>query len=318
MAQSLDFALRYPFCAAARDALGSMELNGRIVELAVARIKKGLEGDRSVRLLIHEGEKREEIAAYAAARMILGSLRNSFITNSFAVNESKRVGDMLEREDAAALDAVAAEFGIKTSGSGKLLTVDLPTYLRYSTRNPHYRLINRRLVSGTVEITRGEKIRLIEEAVKKHIEAIPLVKDPPGIITKAGEALVAELPRHAGSRMQVTVKEGDHPPCVVRLLDEMKKHQNLPHQARLFLAAYLIRIGMDDDAINALFSMLPDYNERTTRYQVGHIRKKGYSVPACSTVMTYGLCVAVCRIGTPLNWHTLEEGRKETLRRKEG
>ncbi len=164
-----------------------------------------------------------------------------------------------------------------------------------------------------MEITYEEKKRLVEEAVKKHIEIIPLVKDPPDIIKSAGKSLVEELPK-AESRIIANVKEGDHPPCVMRLLEEMKKHQNLPHQARLFLATYLIAAGMNDDEITGLFSMLPDFNEKVTRYQVGHIRKKGYNVPSCATVMTYGLCCAVCRIGSPLNWHSLDDYRKKAIR----
>ena len=316
MAEGLDFALKYPFTSGAKAALGAIELNGRIVELAVARIKKALGGDRSARLLLHDAEKKEELAAYAAARMILGALRNSYITNSFALNESKRVSDLLKKEDGATVELVASEFGIKTSGEGKRLALDLPTYLMYSTRNPHYRLMNRRLLSGMVEINYDEKIRLIEEAVRKRIEEIPLVKDPPPMIKAAGARLVEELPK-TGAHAPIAVKEGDHPPCIARLMEEMNKHQNLPHQARLFLATYLISIGMGEDQITKMFSMLPDFNEKVTRYQVGHIARRGYSVPACSTVMTYGLCVAICRIGSPINWHGLEEARKEALRKRD-
>jgi len=315
MAEGIDFAQRYPFSAAAKSALGDMQLGERIVELAIERIRKALKGDKSVRMLIHEADKREDIASFAAARMILGVLRNSFVTNSFAVSESKRARDLLDREDATAVDTVASEFGIRTGGDGKALTIDLPTYLRCSTRNPHYRLINRRLTAGRVEINYDEKKRLVEEAVKKHIEAIPIVKDPPPILKAAGERIITELPKTQNPEL-MTVRAGDHPPCVARLMDEMKKHQNLPHQARLFMATYLSAIGMNEDDIVQMFSMLPDYSEKVTRYQVGHIRKKGYSVPSCATVMTYGLCCAVCRIGSPQNWHKQDEGRKKEIRER--
>jgi len=35
-------------------------------------------------------------------------------------------------------------------------------------------------------------------------------------------------------------------------------------------------------------------------------------------VMTYGLCCAVCRIGSPVNWHTLDDGRKKTIKERGG
>jgi DNA primase large subunit len=313
MEEGLGFAVKYPFSASAKAALSGTELNERIVDMAIERLKKALKGDKSVKMLLHDSDRKEEIASYAAARMILGHLRNNFLTNSFAVNESKKVHDHLDKEDVKTVDAVAAEFGIVSGSAGGKMDIDLPTYLKFSTRNPHYRLINRRLICGRVEITYDEKKRLVEEAVRKHIEIIPLVKDPPDIIKSAGKKLVEELPK-TESRIIANVKEGDHPPCVMRLLEEMKKHQNLPHQARVFLSSYLIAAGMNDDEITGLFSMLPDFSEKVTRYQVGHIRRKEYNVASCATVMTYGLCCAVCKIGSPLNWHSLDDYRKKAIR----
>lgn len=313
MEAGIDFAVRYPFSEAARSYLEGLELNARIIELGRERIKKALKGDSSARMLVHETDKREEIASAAAARMILAHLRNNFLTSRFAVNESKMVRSYLDREDRKTVDMVAAHFGIATRSEGGRILLDLPTYLRYALlRDPHYKLINRRLLSGNVEIKEEEKKRLIENAVKKHYENLPLVKDPPEEIKEAGKKLLEEMPK---SEVKITVKAGDHPPCITRLLEEARKHENLPHHARWYLATYLLAIGMDEDGITKIYSDLPDFNEKVTRYQVDHIKKKGYNVPSCSTVMTYGLCCAVCRIGNPMNWHTLGEVRKESIRR---
>jgi DNA primase large subunit len=250
-------------------------------------------------MLLHESDKKEEIASFAAARMILGHLRNSFLTNRFAVNESKMVRAHLDHDDQQIVNEVGTLFCIATKNN----LIDLPTYLRYSLRNPHYRLINRKLFSGFVEITPDEKKRLIEEAVKKHVESIPVVKDPPDIIKKAGERLIAEIPK---SESKVIINVESHPPCVARLFEEVEKHNNLPHHARWFLATYLIGIGMTEDQITSIYSNLPDFSEKITRYQISHAKKKGYSIPSCSTIMTYGLCCAVCRIGSPINWAGLK------------
>jgi DNA primase large subunit len=311
--EGLDFAVRYPFSDSARKSIEGLVLTERIVDLAYERIMKALSSDKSAKMLLHESDKKEEIASYAAARMILGHLRNNFLTNRFAVNEAKRVSEHLAKEDEATINAVAAQFGIKTTTEGRKLFIDLPTYVRYCVRDPHYRLINRRLFSGRVEITHKEKERLIEEAVKEHNQEIPLVKDPPDVIKKAGERLLAALPKTENQKLGA-VKAGDHPPCIMRLLEEAKKHENLPHHARWYLATYLLSIGMSEDDITKIYSDLPDFSEKVTRYQISHIRKKGYNVPSCSTVMTYGLCCAVCRIGNPMNWHGLDEGRKRSIR----
>src|SRR5512143_3791361 len=311
MEEAPEFAVRYPFSESARRSLEGLVLTDRIVDLAVERIKKALANDRSQRMLLHESDRKEDIASFAAARMILGHMRNNFLTNRFAVNEAKKVSDSLGREDERTVEAVAAHFGIRPSEEGKKLVIDLPTYVRYCVRNPDYRLINRRLYRGKVEISQHELRRLVEEAVKKHNESIPLVKDPPAIIIRAAEKLNAEMPK---SENRFVVKAGDHPPCVMRLLEEAKKHENLPHHARWYLATYLLSCGMKEEDIVKVYSDLPDFSEKVTSYQVSHIKKKGYNVPSCSTVMTYGLCCAVCRIGNPMNWHTLGEERKKSIR----
>jgi DNA primase large subunit len=312
MEAGLDFAVKYPFSEAARKFLEGLDLNERIIELGRQRIKKAVKGEASARMLVHESDKKDDIASLAAARMILSHLRNNFLTNRFAVNESKIARGYLDREDAETVDRVASHFGINATKEGNMLLIDLPTYLKFALRDPNYRLINRKLFSGMVEITEEQKKRLVENAIKKHYENLPLIKDPPDAIKEAGKKLMEEMPK---SETKITVKFGDHPPCIARILDEAKKHENLPHHARWYLATYLLSIGTSEDDITKIYADLPDYNEKVTRYQVDHIKKKGYNVPSCATVMTYGLCCAVCRIGHPLNWHNLSEERKGSIRR---
>jgi DNA primase large subunit len=310
--EEAEFALRYPFSPQAKTFIEDIELTENIVELGLERIKKALKGENTSRMVIHKAEKKEEIASFAAARMILGHLRNAFMTGKFAVNESKIVRSRLEKDDEHTVEIVAAFFGIEVKDEDGKFVLDLPTYVRYNPRSPAYRLINRRIARGSVEISAKERNRLIEEAVKKHIERIPLVKNPPQIVKKAGERLLEELPKHQPT---IKVKSGDHPPCIAKLLESAKKHENLPHHARWFLATYLLAINMDEEGIVGLYSNMPDFNEKVTRYQIAHARKKGYSVPACSTVMGYGLCCASCRIGTPLRWHSISSERKEAIKR---
>ncbi|MBI5228425.1 hypothetical protein HY988_07575 [Candidatus Micrarchaeota archaeon] len=310
--ESLDFATKYPFSQEAKLFIKDLTLTERIVELAVERIKKAVGGQTTARMLLHETDKQEEIASFAAARMILGTLRNQFLTSRFAVNESKTARGYLDRETEPLAELVAARFGIITKKDGERLLVDLPSYLRCSPRDIKYRLINKKLINGFVEIKATEKMRLIEQAIKDHVEDIPLVRDPPELIKTAGAKIISEMPK---SETRVTIKVENHPPCIEKLLEEMKRHQNLAHHARWYLATYLLAIGTSEDDVTKLYSDLPDFDEKITRYQVSHIKKKGYSVPSCATIMTYGLCCAVCRIGHPLNWHSLTKERKEAIQR---
>jgi len=316
--KELDFAVKYPFTDEARKAIAGITLTESIADRGVERIKRALEGDMRASVSLRGSDKEESIASFAASRMILGFLRNPFLTSRFAVNEAKIAHGWLDRADEKEVDAVARIFGIATTPEKGLMLITLPVYLRFSPRSVDYRITNRRLIRGMVEITYHEKKRLVEEAVRKHVERIPLVKDPPELIKQAGEKLLDSLPKtQAGSgKLPSGAKVEDHPPCVERLMESMRKHENLPHQARYFLATYLMAIGMNDDDIVQLFSDAPDFKEKITRYQVTQIRKRAYSVPSCATTLTYGLCVAVCRIGSPLNWHTLGKERKSLIKQQ--
>ncbi|MBU0532388.1 hypothetical protein KKB44_02745 [Candidatus Micrarchaeota archaeon] len=308
--EDLDFALKYPFSSEAKRIIEDMALTDQIVILGVERIKKSLRGESTKRMVLHESGKKEEIASFAAARMILGYLRNSFITSKFSINESKLVRNYIDKESKGTIERVASRFDIVPLRKDGKLLLDLPTYVSYSIRSTHYRLINRKITNGFVEINDNDFKRLVEEAVRKHIEDIPLVKDAPEAIKRAGEKLIEELPK---SETTIVVKKGDHPPCILKLLESAKKHENLNHSARWYLAVYLNGIGTGEDAITGIYTQLPDFSEKTTRYQIKHLKKKGYNVPSCATVMSYGLCCAVCRVGNPIRWHKLNEQRKKEI-----
>jgi DNA primase large subunit len=304
--EDIDFAVRYPFSSTAKRTLESRgtQLNDSIVLLGCDRIRNALRGGAGKSTALHDEDKVSEIASFAAARMMLSYLRNSFITNKFAVAESKRVSGYLDKEDEQVLWQVGGELGFVAQKEGNTLLVPIPTYLKFSPRALPYKLINRELRGGTVVVATREFVRLMEEAVRKRLEKNQVLRDPPPMIVDAAKKLIAELPK--SDLPQVKVKPGDYPPCVMKLLDNVKKHENLNHQARFYLCVYLMAAGMSDDELVSLYSNLPDFSERITKYQVEHARKKGYTCPACVTVTTWGFCCADCRIGSPLNW----QGRK--------
>ena len=318
---SLDFAVRYPFSIEARQYLNDLNLNDKIVQLAIERIKNSLESKVTKKIHIHESDRLDDLSSFAAARMILSFLRNSFITNRFAVSESKLAHSLIDKNEHEA-KLLAATFLISPTEriviTGKVLTnpdklyLDIPTFLKFAPKSTHYQLINRKIFSGYVEISAGEKNRLIEEAIRKHIEKLPVLKDPPEIIKSAANELLSLMPK----KEKAEFKAGDYPPCIQRLLDGIQKHENLGHQARWYLANFLLSTGLTEDQITAIYSDLPDFSEKITRYQISHLIKKGYSTPSCATVMTYGLCCAICKIGSPLNWDKLGQDRKDEIKIK--
>jgi DNA primase large subunit len=314
------FAVKYPFSSVAKKILSESnpQINDTIVEGGLRRIRDALHGNIRPSGATDNTQKKEELAFYAAARMILGYMRNNFLTNKFAVEEAGRMKKYLDNANDSELDKASSEFGIVTvpcnqsslQAKEQEELLKLPVYLKYSPRSIAYRLINRKLRSGYVTIKKRERIRLVEEAVRKHIAAMPIVRNPQQNIREAAKELLSELPKR--TLPSIAAKPDDHPPCINKLLEAVKKHENLNHQARWYLAVYLLSISASEEQIVSIYSNFPDYSEKITKYQVEHARKKGYSVPSCASVATYGFCIADCRIGSPVNWHDGDYRRKRT------
>ncbi|MDO8553563.1 MAG: hypothetical protein Q7S22_02045, partial [Candidatus Micrarchaeota archaeon] len=175
----IKFATNYPFTSLAKQLMEkeAVQINENIINLALERIKTALkEGKLPRSSAIHKSQMVEEIASYAAARMILGYMRNRYLTNKYAVAESKRTNSLLQSGDQKEVDKLAEEFKIRTQEQDNALVVPIYTYIKVCPKSIDYKLMNRQVNKGYVIIKPYEKIRFIEEAVRKHIEKIPLLK----------------------------------------------------------------------------------------------------------------------------------------------
>jgi len=293
----VDFAAKYPFIKEAKELVGGVDITESIADKAVALLVESLSGRLKEKVYIEEIEKKEAIAVYAFARMLLGAMRNRYLAGRFAVAMSKLARKNINEETKENIEKLLEEFNIRIDGN----YVFLPDYLRFTPRDRHYALINREIKGGWVKINEDEKKRMIEEAIRKHIEDVPLLKNPPEMIKKAIEELEKQMPKFEEKKIR-KVMPGEYPPCISYLVEELKKHNNLPHHARWLLAVYLINAGLSDEEIVSLYSNLPDFSEKITRYQVEHARKKGYKVPTCASVASLGLCRAACGIASPMAW----------------
>ncbi len=297
------FAAKYPFSSRAREIMRgiSPEIGDLLAEKGFERLSAALKGQSGKKVFLHENDAVEEIMAYAAARMILSHMRNRFLANKYAVSEAKRASAYLAEEKDENISELAKDFGIALfhPGNGKL-AVDIADFLMFAPKDVHYKLVSRELGNGRVLINEKERNRLIEEAVKKHVEKIPEAQAIPPAIKKAAERLQALLPKIEPQK--ISFREGENPLCVETILEMFKKHENVGHTGRWLLAVYLINRGMGTEDMLKIFSNAPDYNEKIAAYQIEHARKRGYKMPNCSSVIGYGYCVADCRITNPLNW----------------
>lgn len=306
----LKFCARFPFSKQSREYAkeAKLALSPESISGAEKRIAGALKDGK---IALPTGEFEEElkgqISNYAASRAILAAWQNNYVRARVAVAESKAAAGSLSlqtRQNEEYEAMIAQNFGITFEGQesgGKEIFVPFWDYLQNAPKDRHYKLSNMELEKGKIKITRAQKLRILEEAIKKYLEApLPKLKNAPKEIKEAIMRLEKSLPRE--EIMPASISKTDFPPCIKQMLDELALSKNLPHSARVALAIYLTKAGLSDEQIIAVFSKAPDYNKDTTKYQVEYIRKKGYTMQSCATMDTYGICVAECRCYNPIKY----------------
>lgn len=313
------FCSHYPFSKAAKDAVSAsgVELTYSLVEKAEARLSNALVSGRIKKLADLPSAQEEELAVYAICRMIASAANNRYIINRYAVAEAKRAGEYLAADEGAHpgyVEEVAAEFGMKFVARGRNFALPLSSYLSFTPRSIDYKLTNREVEKGMVLVSAHERLRILEEAVKKRIEgSLPIRAKFSEEVQEAAKRMLSFIPKLEIAATKVG--QENYPPCIKKLLEDLSLSINLPHTARVALAIYLVNAGATTDKIVDYFRNAPDFSEKTTRYQVEHIRARKYNMPSCSTMDSYGICIAECRCGTPLRYRDAIHGAR--LRRLE-
>ncbi|HQT45238.1 MAG TPA: hypothetical protein PLO51_04615, partial [Candidatus Micrarchaeota archaeon] len=307
-----EFFARYPFLPQSKEYViaRKLELTPEFVEAGYKRAQSAIvDGKIAMFTKGMVSAYDSEIASYSACRMMVSLLNSSYFSNRLAVAESKRASAYLEREKDPDLLMAAQSMGIDAAAANGAFQVGMADYLRYTPRDVHYKLVNANLVKGKVaSLTREKLIRIIEEAVKKRVIAgLGAKGEYPSLVKEYSKKLSQILPKAEQGVIQIASE--NYPPCIKKLLSDLAVSENLPHSARVALAIYLIKAGVEDGKIVKLFSTAPDFNEGTTKYQVEYIRKKEYSMPSCATMDSWGICVATCRCFSPLRFNPKIHGR---------
>ncbi len=89
-------------------------------------------------------------------------------------------------------------------------------------------------------------------------------------------------------------KTNGFPPCIIKIFERLNDAVNLTHTERFTLVAYLHAKNWNEEEIVQLFRVIPDFDEKRTRYQVHHIFSKNYKPPSCAKRREWGLCVESC------------------------
>lgn len=305
------------------------------------RVSQAISGEikePDIRRLDDRVNKEMELLSYPFARILVSCIKDDFLIRRYALAEAKLAHSRLKNKPSDFLMILGNEFNIDAFLNDSQFKVYFADYISLAAglRDSKWKLVNRRLDRGWVDITKEEFSRLLQEAIRnKILNSLPVasLRDD---ICKSLERYLIEIKSEVGdikSRFESegfgAVKPDCFPPCITHLIGNVQQGINLPHTARFALTSFLIKIGMSSEEVMKLYATSPDFSEEKTRYQVEHIAghgKEGYTPPSCSTMETYGNCHSrdkLCQsISHPLSYYKLKikiktkDGKKKTTHKK--
>ncbi len=246
-----------------------------------------------------------EVFSFLLAVVILKISGARSLVRRFALSESRRAEKFLEgslgresrsRDMPARMLAELFSVEVRRDESG--YTIPVPSYVTRSVNfnEREWKLVNRKIDGGMVRLTAHQVVRLVRQELADHIverirqgPTAPMLPNFEAPVARIKELTVALEPKY----VKVT---GEHPPCIKHALEVLERGENLPHSGRFMLATFLLGRGWDVEKIAPLFKGAPDYNERTTLYQLNNISGADggtkYSCPLCDKLRTQNLCFA--------------------------
>ncbi|MHC1601194.1 MAG: hypothetical protein ACXQTB_02465 [Candidatus Nezhaarchaeales archaeon] len=337
----LDAAI-YPFTSLAAKIVEDLEANlgvdsilspdSEILRRSVERIREAI---YSRVTSVYKRDLDVEILSHPVALLLIKAMNNTKLFNLYAEAEKNRVFFNMVNEDVNKVLFLAVDgfnWHINKEGDDILLRFD--EYLKASIGilDPYWKLVNRKLRGGYVEVTKRDLCRLIAEAYRERIIErvskkgevyIPDHVKP--VIEELSKEVEAALPKIEITSSINEYNPSAFPPCILKLLEEANEGKNLPHMARFTLATFLISVGKRPDEIIDIFRKLPDFDENKTMYHLKHVAGEigsriKYVPPSCATLRTFNLCPSgdeLClKVKHPLTYYSyklrlMRKGRYE-------
>jgi len=157
-------------------------------------------------------------------------------------------------------------------------------------------------VPGSFHAKTGEECIVINAETNGELKDIltKIVRDKFG--SKSNTSFKVHIPDEHYDKVMTL---GEPPPCILYLLGRLFAGQELSHQARLHLAAYLLRLGLTPEEAAILYSSQPDYNMSVTLYQLRWLQERDYKMYSCPKARELGLCplpLQHCKYYPSANW----------------
>ena len=249
-----------------------------------------------------DDEVDSEILSFIVSIILLRAAGINTLTRRFSLSEARRAEKYLEQDLKKSMDfplkIIRELFSIQVAIENDEFMINVPEYLLRAIHfhEKEWKLVNRRVANGYVNLSAHEIVRLIRANLTEYINSkIQSISVPS--IPESFNKWIQDLILLAKKFPETVVVSSEYPPCVKHAIEVLEKGENLPHSGRFLLATYLLARGQNVDQIAPLFKNAPDYNEKITRYQLEHISGssgKGtkYQCPSCDKLRSENLCFA--------------------------
>jgi len=255
---------------------------------------------------------RLEVSSYALSRILVSCAKDRALIDRLTRYEAQRAFAFLEADEEARRNYVALQVGFALEDSS--LPVSRYVEVTVGMREERWRLVNRQVNEGRVELESLETEELLKEQIRLTLNSQLPLQVPDSLcgelapyITRVQETFQQKILEDYGE-----VDESCFPPCMQAISSALSGGMNITHSGRFALTAFLHNIGMDSAQIIELYCRAPDFDVSKTQYQVEHISGRGgtgteYTAPSCAAMRTLGLCIrpdASCeRVNHPLNYY---------------
>ena len=260
--------------------------------------------DVGSRSLVNKSDFIMELLSYPISRMVSVCINDNFFKRRYALGEAIRAYKNLLDEETEFLIKVSNEFNldVKYIEDRNEIKIFFKDYVRNApTRYKEWKMINRDMKNGYININHKDLSRIVQEALRTRInyeldskKCSNAIYDIFSIDIKRIQNLVNMHRKKIEAAPVGKLDIKKLPPCLKDILAAIQAGENVPHMGRFALVSFLNSLKLSTNDILKLFSTAPDFEEDKTRYQVEHIAGKisstSYTPPGCDKMRTYGIC----------------------------
>ena len=311
---SLEALGKYPFLPQAKDHVSSLNMTldeiqkhpiyGGSYELGKQRVVEAIQG--SINISLEDKIQQEQsILSFAVARILSALTANRTIIRRYAQGEADLAYKFLGSEDPAVLGEIMKEMDLVIKDNKIPFQRFLGLTTDLARNSPQWKLVNRGMNSGMVELRDSESLILLREAIKCKIMEPPNLAGIPPWFKETAKWLNSTQQPHTDFKVD-RVKEDAVPPCISAMLSGLAAG-NASHNSMFILGTFFVGLGLPVDEVVKIFSSFPRFDEEKTRYQLeflsGEKSTTKYSCPTCAKIKSYGFCKRECGVKHPLQYY---------------